>query len=114
MISVSVGLLAIAVGTKVVGWVAIPAVGWVIGFTRPEKNPVLTAAAAGALGWGVLLAWGMSRGPVLDLADLLGGVFGGAPGAVILAVTLLFPLLLAGAAAGMGSAVRAMRSNDAG
>jgi hypothetical protein len=106
MITMTVGLIAVAIGTKLLGWMAVPLVGLVVGLVRTTDQPVLTAAAAGALGWGGLLMWGMTRGPVLELADLLGEVFGGLPGAVVLIVTLLLPALLAGAAAGVGSALR--------
>ncbi len=113
MIAVTAGLVAVAVGTKLMGWLAAPLVGLAIGLARPDDRPTHTAAAAGALGWGAVLLWGMSRGPVLELADVLGGVLGGLPGPVVLSLTLLLPALLAGAAAGIGSAVRAMSSDGA-
>ena len=109
MIVLGLGALAIAVGTMVTGWAAVPAMGLVVGLTRPCDRPVLTGMGAGALAWGVLLLWGLTRGPVSELAEVLGGVLG-LPGAVVVVITLLFPAVLAGAAAGLGSAVRAMGS----
>jgi hypothetical protein len=113
MIAIVVGLLATVFGTQFMGWVAVPLVGLLMGLARPDRRPVLSAATAGGLAWTGLLIWGMSQGPVLGLADLLGGVLGGLPGGAVLAVTILFPTLLAGAAGGIGSAVRAMGSDGA-
>ena len=113
MIALGAGMVAVAVATKLLGWIGVPVVGLVIGLTRAGKKPVLTGAKAGALGWGALLLWGMSRGPVMPLAAILGEVFGGLPSILVIAVTLLFPALLAGAAAGVGSAIRAMGSDGA-
>ncbi len=106
MIAFGAGLLAVALGTQLLGWMAVPVVGLVIGLARWDRRPVLSGAGAGALGWGVLLLWGMARGPVMPLAGLLGDVFGGLPSLAVILLTLLFPALLAGAAAGIGSAVR--------
>ena len=105
------GVLAVAAGTKLLGWIALPIVGIVIGCLRPDSKPVFTGAGAGGLGWGLLLLWGVTRGPVLQLAGVVGGVFGGLPGDVVILVTLLFPALLTGAAAGTASAARAMSSD---
>ncbi len=113
MIAVGLGLLAVALGTQFVGWMAVPVVGLVMGLARPDQTPVLSGAGAGALGWGVLLLWGLTRGPVMSLAQILGGIFGGLPGFAMVLMTVLFSALLAGAAAGMGSAVRAMGADGA-
>jgi len=108
MIRLGVGAVIVAGATYAVGWFAVPAVGLVMGAIRPGAKPVLHAAAAGALGWGLLLLWGATQGPVLGLAGLLGGILGGLPGAAILLIALLFPALLAGGAAGVASSAREM------
>lgn len=79
--------------------------------TRPRRPsarrwaPVATAALAGVLGWGVLLIFAAARGPVADVARLVGGVLGGLPGPAFFLVVLLFAGLLAGAAGGLSQAL---------
>lgn len=76
---------------------------------RPSSTrrwaPVATAALAGVLGWGVLLLFAAARGPVAEVARLVGGVLGGLPGPAFFLVVLLFAGLLAGAAGGMSEAL---------
>ena len=67
-----------------------------------------TAAAAGACAWGVLLLWGMTQGPILQLAEVLGGVLGGLPSAAVLAITLVLPALLCASAAVLAQSLRAL------
>jgi hypothetical protein len=51
------------------------------------------------------LAWRAAFGPVGALADLLGQIVG-APGAALVGLTLVYPALLAGSAAAVGSGLR--------
>jgi hypothetical protein len=108
MTAFGIATLACAVGTKLVGWIAVPVVGLLVGLAVPRENPVSIAAAGGAVGWGVLLLWGITRGPVMELADILGDVLGGVPGPVVILMTILLPACLAGAAAGIGSGGRTL------
>jgi hypothetical protein len=113
MMRLGLWALVIAVVTFGVGWLAVPIVGLIMGLMWPRDTPVRSAAGAGALGWGLLLLWGVTRGPVVELAGLLGELLGGLPGAAILVITMLFPAVLAGAAAGMASAVSEMTGGEA-
>lgn len=99
------GMVAVAVGTWLAGWIAVPVVGVAAGVAWAGKAPVRRAAACGAGGWGLLLAAGAVRGPVIELAEVAGGVLGGLPGAAFVAVALLFAALLAGAAGGAAAAL---------
>jgi hypothetical protein len=54
--------------------------------------------AGSALGWAALLGWTAWHAPVVPLAHRISGVFQ-LPAWGLLALTLLFPALLAGAAA---------------
>jgi hypothetical protein len=101
--------VVMAVATSFVGWVAVPVVGALMGVVWQGGAAARWAAGAGALGWTMLLVLGLLRGPVLELATLLGGMLGGMPGAVVVLITVMLPALLAGAAAGVTSAAREMR-----
>lgn len=99
------GMAAVAAGTWLAGWAAVPVVGFAAGVAWARKKPVRRAAACGAGGWGLLLAAGAVRGPVIELAEVAGGVLGGLPGVAFVAVALLFAASLAGAAGGVGAAL---------
>lgn len=99
------GMAALAAGTWLAGWVAVPVVGAVAGVAWARKAPVRRAAACGAGGWALLLLAGAFRGPVGGLAEVAGGVLGGLPGAAFFAVALLFAALAAGAAGGAAVAL---------
>jgi hypothetical protein len=113
MIAVFLTGAAVSLGTYGLGWLAVPAIGLWIGLVRVSERPVWTAAIAGSLGWSALLAWGAFNGPVAELAGVLGGVVG-APAPAIVGVTLAYPAVAAGAAAGVGSALRSLWERQAG
>lgn len=96
----------IAVGTMFVGWWSVPllAAAWGLLSTRIGRAAV-EAALAGVVAWAILLAVTALDGPVWYLAGNLGGVFQ-LPGPLILLLTVLFPALLAGAAAALFAALR--------
>lgn len=102
---------AIGIGTYGLGWLSVPAIGLWVGLARVSQRPVRTAAIAGLAAWGALLAWGAFGGPVGELSGILGGVVG-VPALVIVGVTLAYPAVLAGAAAGLGSALRSLREGN--
>lgn len=102
------GALVLALGvltallTALVGWWTVPLVGAGAGLLARGRGgaPMLDAAVGGALGWALLLLWDAAHGPVAALAQRVAGVMQLPPSALI-GVTLVFPALLAGAAAGV-------------
>jgi hypothetical protein len=94
------GLAAlVAAGTAAVGWWTVPLLAalWVQVVPR-LRHPVRTCVLGGALGWALLLGWTALHGPVGVVAQRVGGVLR-LPGWGLILVTLLFPAVLAGAAA---------------
>ena len=91
--------IAFAAATAAAGWWAVPVVaaGWVRVASR-HRTPVRTCIAGATIGWTLLLGWGALQGPVEAVARRAGGAIGLPPWGFVL-VTLLFPALLAGAAA---------------
>ena len=112
--AIRLGLLApaFALATWVIGWWAVPLLGVVWGgvATRRER-PVLTAAAAGALGWMALLVWGATQGPVGLVAQRVGPVLR-VSGWLFVVLTLLYPTILAASAAWTGAALRRTLRSD--
>ena len=98
---------AFAAGTWIAGWLAVPVLGLAFGalVVRGRPGLVLLAGLAGTLGWGALLGGAALVSPVSRLAARLGGVVGQPPW-LLVAVTLVFPALLAASAAGLGSSLR--------
>ncbi len=94
-----------AVGTVLLGWWVVPLVGAAWGVTRrPGSWPALEAGLGGVLGWGVLLGWVATRGPLWRLAGEVGGLLG-LPAGGFIGITLLYGGLLAGSAAALASAL---------
>ena len=93
-----VALLAGA-ATAAAGWWAVPLVagGWTR-VARRDRHPVRSCAVGAALAWALLLGIGALQGPVDAVARKAGGIFG-MPGWAFVLLTLLFPALLAAAAA---------------
>ena len=99
---------AIAAGTWAFGWWSVPLVAAVWGWTAASfRRPVAVAALAAAFAWGALLAWSWlaSAGRAPALAEALGGVMR-APPAALVALTLVFPALLAACASQLTVALR--------
>ncbi len=69
-----------------------------------DRRAWLTAAAAAAVAWALLLVVTAVGGPVFALAGKLGGALG-VPGIVVILLTLLLPAALAGSAAGLVATV---------
>ena len=88
---------AVAAATVYLGWWTVPLVA-AIGARVFPHAPVRTAALGGALGWGGLLAWSAWQAPVAPLVHRLGGLLH-LPAWGLIVLALLFPALLAGAAA---------------
>jgi hypothetical protein len=87
---------AFVVATRALGWWGVPlaAAGW--GFLSDGHG--LSAAASASLAWAALLVRDAAFGPFGDLAATLGQLFH-APPAMVIALTLIFPALLAWSAA---------------
>jgi len=96
---------AIALGTALAGWWAVPALGFVYGIWRGSAATTLSASCAATAGWGALMAVNWFGGPTVTLSQLLGAVLG-VPGWILPLATLAFPALLAGTSAALGSALR--------
>ena len=98
------------VATILLGWWTVPILGGVWGAAMAASRRVaLTAAAAGATSWAILLVWTAFQGPVGSLAVKVGAIFG-LPGLAFLTLPVLFAALLAGAAAGTSAALLQFRS----
>lgn len=92
--------LAFAVATWLAGWWAVPVLGLIWGYLNGGARWVgLRAAAAAAAGWGLLLIWTASAGPLGAVAAKAGAVMGFPP-IVLYMVTPLFAALAAGSTAG--------------
>lgn len=104
--------LAFALGTSVLGWWAVPAVGAVWGLMNPAGRRVaFHAGVAAALAWAALvLVPAVLGAPVLPFAGKLADSMR-IPGWVLAAVELLFPFALAWASATLGAAVLGSRAH---
>ena len=89
--------VAVAAGTVAAGWWTVPPIVLAWGWLAPVR-PIRRwqAMAAASVGWALVLGWAALHGPVGTVALRVGGVLG-LPPAGFVAVTLLFPALLAGA-----------------
>lgn len=106
-----VGVLALglmAVGTALVGWWAVPVVGFAWGASvATMKYPGWTAALVGAAAWGALLLFTEIQTGTTEVATLAGGLLGtSAP--VVYLMTVGFAAALAGTAATVGRALRVL------
>ena len=101
-------LCAVAAGTWLTGWWAVPLIAVVAGALACA--PLLVAAASAAA-WLVLLLVDAATGSVGRLAGLLGGIMG-LPAAALFAATLVFPALLGWSAASLGNAARSLRATS--
>ena len=103
---VLLGAVAIVLGTVLgVPTLAPVIVGAAIGYLRPVRA-ARNAAAAGTLGWGALLVVAAVRGGAIEsFSGKLGDVFG-LPGVAMILATMLYPAVLAAAAAWLVAAVR--------
>lgn len=99
---------AMAAGTWFVGWWTVPLVGAVWAYAAAgDRTLPLQAALAGVNAWGILLALRMPGGGVERVAAAVGPLLS-IGGPALIALTLLYPALLAASAATL---VRAVRGN---
>jgi hypothetical protein len=100
------GMLAVALGTWLVGWTAPAIWGALAGLMWPRWRPASAAALSAAAGWDLLLIVSMLRGdPVGMLATRL-AVSMQIPTAALVAATLVFPVLLAASVAWLTALLR--------
>jgi hypothetical protein len=93
------------VGTVIVGWWMLLAVGVLRGLPLPllpRRGAIVEAAVAGGLGWLVLLGWSALGGPVWRLARVVGPIFH-LPAWALGVLPLAFAIVVAGAAAAVTS-----------
>lgn len=91
------------------GWWMLPLVAGLWGMLHPTlPRPILAATLAGGFGWAAWLGWNLAADPgaFSRVMTQLGGILQLPPG-VLIAGTLLFPMLLAWAAATLGWELRA-------
>ncbi len=97
--------LLIAATTWFIAWWTVPVVAAAWALTRPSARWLpLAAGIAGALGWLALLVLVSTPGDVRRLAEVAGTAMGIGP-SPLLALTLLYPALLAAAAASLARTV---------
>lgn len=99
MIALLAGIAAMVAGTWLGAPIATPiVVGLALGLLAPTRAS-RTAALAGALAWGGILAVSVIRGDSIGtLANSLGAAMS-VPGWALVLVTILYPALLASSAA---------------
>jgi len=95
--------LAFYLATQLAGWWAVPVTAAVWGALSWGDG--LSAAIAACLAWAALLVRDAAFGPFGDLAATLGLLFHARP-ALVIALTLIFPMLLAWSAAVLSGAGR--------
>ncbi len=96
-----------AIGTALVGWWAVPVVAGLAGYLLGrERVPGILAAVGAALAWGgILLSYRLIGLPIDVLAWRLAGAMQ-LPTAGLIALAIVFPALLAGAAGALGGHMR--------
>jgi hypothetical protein len=88
--------LAVALGTVLAGWRAVPVIVAVWLWLAPAGERAVRRGMIGAaIGWALLLGWTALHGPIGPMARRAGGLFQ-LPGWAFVLVTLLFPAALAG------------------
>jgi hypothetical protein len=97
---------AFAVATFALGWWIVPVFALILGMTLDrDRGPVRYAALCAAAGWLSLLLLDAARGPLMELATRFAAVMK-IPSSALIALTLLFPALLAWSAATIGKALK--------
>jgi len=100
--------IAFALATAVLGWVTVPVLALLWGVVaRESERPAAAASLAAALGWALLLVWIAAHGPVAAVARRTAGAMG-MPPLAFYALSILFPLVVAWAAATLGQVARSL------
>jgi hypothetical protein len=101
--------VAVSLATAAGGWWTVPLAAGLWSRIAAVRRPVIGAALGGALGWALLLGWTAMHGPSGTLARRVAPILH-LPAAALVLATLLFPALLAGAAAGVARPVPPARA----
>ncbi len=94
-------LLALSLGSYAFDWYSVPVIAAAFAWIRRDDAAVpVLSSLAGASSWMVLLAWQSLAGPVAEVAQVVGEAMqvGAGP---LMVLTIAFPALLAGSAAGV-------------
>lgn len=102
LIGVAVGA---ALGTWLIGWWAVLVVALAAGLLL--VTPIIAGVGC-AIAWALLLAAATLGASFGKLSTMLSGVMG-LPAVVLIALTVLFPLILGWSAASVGNALRSIR-----
>lgn len=103
---IAVAVILFIAAEFVVGWWALPAVGFLLGIVGARRKLVgVQVALAAITAWGLLFAWVTMHGDLPQFVEALALSMKLAPGALVSVMTVL-PALLAGPSAGLGSGLR--------
>lgn len=102
-------LIALSLGTYAFDWISVPVIAAAFAWIRRDDATVpLLASIAGAGSWIVLLALQSLAGPIAEVARVVGEAMQVGAGPLMI-LTIAFPALLAGSAAGV---VRGLGKTD--
>ncbi len=107
-----IGMLAVAIalGTLVMGWWTVPALGVIWGLiARERERPQVVVATAAAIGWALLILWMSAQGPTGAVARRVAGVLD-VPPVTFFAMTVAYPTIVAWAAAVIATTLRSKSS----
>lgn len=94
-------LIALTLGTFAFDWISVPVIAAAFAWIRRDDRTVpLLSSLAGAASWMVLLAVQSLAGPIAEVARVVGEAMQVGAGPLVV-LTLAFPALLAGSAAGV-------------
>lgn len=98
-----------AVGTWVMGWVAVPVIAVAYAIARRDVRAPREAGVAALLSWLILVVRLVPNPAFHTLLDQLGQIFP-LPGVAVVAITLLFAVILAMSAARVAIGIVGVRS----
>ncbi len=99
-------LTVFGLATVLAGWWTVPVVAAVWAFARPSaRQPGVTAGIVAAAAWAALLLGTGSGAALGPLTRVLSSAMG-TPVVVVIAVTLIFPAILAASAASLVASLR--------
>lgn len=94
-------LLALSLGTYAFDWISVPVIAAAFAWIRRDDAAVpVLASLAGAASWMVVLALQSFGGPIAEVARVVGAAMQVGAGPLVV-LTVAFPALLAGSAAGV-------------
>ncbi len=105
-------VLLFAAGTLVLDWSIVPVIASVYALVRRRRDAVADSALAAAVAWSILIARQATAPAFGTLLATLGGIFP-APGFVLVLVSILLAVLLAGSAARLSLGLVGVRTEEA-